>query len=107
MSTKVDCTLYYADWCTHCVNFKPEWEKLKQKIKQSNGKYNDISLTIAEYESKQIPNNTKINGKDIQGFPTIKVSVNKNGIIKEFDYNGKRNSDALFYYMSQGVLKHV
>jgi hypothetical protein len=26
-------TLYYANWCGHCRNFKPEWEKVKREMR--------------------------------------------------------------------------
>jgi thiol-disulfide isomerase/thioredoxin len=27
-------TLYYANWCGHCRNFKPEWEKIKREMRE-------------------------------------------------------------------------
>jgi len=108
MTIHVDTTLYYATWCGHCVHFKPEWEKLKKKIKSLNGKFNNIALTLHEYESENMPKNARINGQEIQGFPTIKVTVTKNGgNTQEFDYNGKRDSEHLFYYITNEAIKHI
>ena len=32
MSKSLSVTLYYADWCGHCNDFKPEWKKLNENI---------------------------------------------------------------------------
>ena len=51
---------YHADWCGHCQNFKPEWDKIKQQ-------YGNV-LDFADYEHKQIPKETL---KNLYAFPTI------------------------------------
>jgi len=107
MTIKVDCTLYYANWCGHCNTFKPQWNLLKEKIKQCNGTHNGIKLTINEYESAKIPANTRINGQELMGFPTIKVTVVKDGNTHEFDYNGKRNAETLFDYLTNTVFQSI
>lgn len=51
---------YHADWCGHCQNVKPEWEKIK--LQYGN------TIDFADYEHKQIPKETL---KHLYAFPTI------------------------------------
>ena len=30
-----EVVLYYADWCPHCHNFMPEWQKLTQMLNKN------------------------------------------------------------------------
>jgi thiol-disulfide isomerase/thioredoxin len=61
-------TLYHADWCGHCQNFKPTWKKIKDWAK-------DNSVRTYEYEDTK--NNQEVKNAGITGFPTI--IINKNG----------------------------
>ena len=75
-------TLYYANWCGHCQQFKPEWSKVVQKARK-NG------IKTAEYEHGKNPD--KIKEADIRGFPTIRIA--KGG--SSFDYDGERIADKI------------
>jgi len=35
---RVDIYFFFADWCPHCVNAKPEWEKFKKEYNQQQQK---------------------------------------------------------------------
>lgn len=64
--------LYYADWCHHCVEFKPIWNKLKNNYKNIN--FIDINCT-----DKQ-PNLIFING-----YPTIALFDSNNKHIENYE----------------------
>ena len=57
--------LYYADWCGHCKDMKPEWHKTVEQLKASR------NIHVGEIESSLIPNLT--HKPEIAGFPTIKM----------------------------------
>ena len=65
--------LYYANWCGHCVSFKPEWHKLVKELKH----YNDMrTFNIGEIEHSHLE---KFPEKSVQAFPSIKLyKFNKN-----------------------------
>lgn len=78
----VEVTLYYANWCGHCIRFKPDWEIIKNNMKGMN------NVKFFEFEDKDMKNGgATINGEPISGFPTIKVKLNANGKTKEYDYS--------------------
>ena len=57
--------LYYADWCGHCVRFKPEWAKFKSEIARKHPNL----CTVAEVEQSHLSN---VPAAQVQGYPTIK-----------------------------------
>jgi thiol-disulfide isomerase/thioredoxin len=89
----INVTLYHANWCGHCQEFMPEWKNFEKKIK-SNG---NVKIQAIEESTLSRDNMPKINGKDIRGFPTIKISKGN----KEIDYNGERTANALSEYLDK------
>lgn len=57
--------LYYADWCGHCVRFKPEWAKFKSQMARKHPNM----CTVAEVEQSHLNN---VPSAQVQGYPTIK-----------------------------------
>jgi thiol-disulfide isomerase/thioredoxin len=57
--------LYYADWCGHCVRFKPEWAKFKSEMARKHPNL----CTVAEVEQSHLSN---VPAAQVQGYPTIK-----------------------------------
>ena len=74
--SKAKIILFKADWCGHCQNFLPKWEKLQNKYKN---KYN-----FETYDSDK--NQDIANKYKIQGYPTLYIEKNN----KSKEYNGKR-----------------
>lgn len=89
--------LFHAEWCGHCVDFKPTWEKMKENKDAWK------NIDFEEYESgvlSTLPEKLKtINGESIEGFPTIKIKVFE----KEYNYRGPRDQDKIFGF----VLDHL
>jgi len=75
-------TLYHAVWCGHCVNFQPEWEKLKQLAKEKN-------IKTESYEAEQDKDVMQKDG--IRAFPTIMLQINDDKI----EYVGERTADKI------------
>jgi len=89
----VNITLYYANWCGHCINFKPEWNKLKDTI-GGNSMYSNIETK----EFEQTKDNDIMEKEGIKGYPTIRINGK--------DYNGERSVSAILEKAieeSQGV----
>lgn len=87
----VELTLYHANWCGHCQEFKPVWNKVKLENKNQNIKF--IDLEESELDKDKLP---KIGRQTIRGFPTIKI--NDNGM--EYEYNGKRTYKAFSKFIN-------
>lgn len=84
-NNKTKVTLYKAEWCGHCNQFKPEWEKLKNKYTKV-----DYQTLDADENSSEIPNT-------IKGFPTIMIEQNGN----EQEYVGQRKADAIESFLEK------
>jgi len=90
-----DLYLFTADWCPYSKKAKPIWEKTKQ---QFNGKnINNTSLRFIELDGekneKEMENfeNNFLNGKKIDGFPSIYMVKNDQVI----EYEAKPNTEIL------------
>ena len=94
MSKSANVTLYHANACKHCVDFMPEWEKLIEK--------NIDNISCKSYEASQIEaQNATVNGNPLLGYPTIKITIDKNGKKSEIDYMGKRRADEIINFISE------
>lgn len=93
MSKPIVITLYHADWCKHCRDFMPIWETMKTNEKAKR------NIGYIEYESeeiKELPEKMrKVDGKEIEGFPTIKITIDG----KEYNYMDKRDADTIYRFI--------
>ena len=80
-SVNKELLLFKANWCGHCKNFMPIWDKVS---KDSN-----INIKFTTYDSDQ--NKSEIANYNISGFPTIMYKVNN----KLIEYNGSRDETSL------------
>ena len=62
MTAKV--VLYYAEWCPHCHNFMPEWNKLTKML-------NNNGIKTEQYDYAKNP--APADKENVGGFPTIKL----------------------------------
>lgn len=87
-SDKPAMIFFYAPWCGHCKNAKPEFEKLMQIAK---GKAHMIDCD----ENKEIAQKY-----GVQGFPTIRYYSKgpKNGNPRE--YQGNRTAEDMIQFMN-------
>jgi len=58
--------LFKADWCPHCQNFMPIWNKMKNKYD------NKVQFKTIDSEKHR----AEIKKHNIEGFPTIKNNIN-------------------------------
>ncbi len=76
---KITIMLFKADWCGHCKNFKPTWDKVSEIY---NKKYNFIVYDADKQREK-------FEEYKVEAFPTILV---KNGA-QTIQYDGDRSFD--------------
>lgn len=75
---------FYADWCGHCVNFRPTY----------NTASNAVGSLINFYQFNEKKSDEVLTAFKVKAFPTIFL-INKNGkVIKE--YKGPRDSEHSF-----------
>jgi len=92
----------YANWCGHCKALKPEWEKLKNHLKDNkNISFHEVESEDSDKEHRlnEFSKKTKRGEKiSIRGFPMILRF--ENGEMTE--YNGERSAGKL----AKWVTKH-
>jgi hypothetical protein len=95
MEKKMKMTLYHAEWCGHCVSFLPEWQRFKNESKTLFKNKVDVS----DIESSNIKGDVTIAGKQLEGFPTVKVEFDG----QEFEYKGKRTYAGLSDFVKNRI----
>ena len=88
MKDKPIMVLFYADYCGHCKDMKPEWNKFVSSIQKKYTSKHPPML-IASINNEAMP---FIEGhKEIKGFPSI-FSLKPNGE-KHQEFNGSRTAN--------------
>jgi len=77
---KINIKLYFADWCPHCVDFKPIWNKLK--LTHGN-LYNFEDIDCTNYNP---------NLPFVTGLPTISVFDSNNNHIENYELDRTFNA---------------
>ena len=85
--------LFYADWCPHCVEFKPKFQKAMSKMDGQKGKTGKkLKFVLVDCEEfKELAKEF-----DVSGYPTVKL-IDGKGTSKE--YNGERTIEGLQKYL--------
>lgn len=89
---------FYADWCPHCKNAKPHWDRLSKEYdgKQINKyllKFTKIDCSNTDDDStKQM-----LEKYQVEGFPTIKL-LKGNQVI---EYDAKPNYQTLLGFLKE------
>ena len=90
---------YSAEWCGHCVQFQPDWQKLVatygERLEQKGIKLLEIDYNDLKSIEK------KIGSQDVQGFPTIRIVDNKRKVVNT--YQGNRDVPTLYKYALKNV----
>lgn len=93
---KYGMMLIWADWCGHCIRFKPEYIKLSEMLNSERATFPMYSI-----ESTDIDNGNEQFKKNLnfRGFPTIKF-VDPSGKILG-DYTGSRETGSILKAICQ------
>ena len=86
-------TMYYADWCPHCKDAKPEFDTL---VKKSPVTVGDKTCKIRMISSDENPEIMKAKG--VKGFPTFKLETVDG---KDVEYPGARNTDGYLAFINE------
>jgi thiol-disulfide isomerase/thioredoxin len=96
---RVDVYFFYADWCPHCVNAKPEWDKFKDEY---NGKHIGKLNIICTPKDCSETSEAKLNKDeyDVESYPTIKVYIDKD-MKNPIEYDAKITHDRLKMFIEE------
>ena len=86
-------TMYYADWCPHCKDAKPEFKKLVDTSPVTVG---DKTCKIRMISSEENPEIMKAKG--VKGFPTFQLETVDG---KTVEYPGARNTDGYLAFINE------
>lgn len=107
----IETTLYYANWCGHCTEFKPLWDDFEKKIEKFNSRGHNLTIIAKKYEDSELEKEgitPTINGVNIRGYPTVSVTItDKKGKKIEYEYSGKRDTESLYDYITKEAVNKL
>ena len=87
--------LYYVDWCPHCRDFKPIWEKLTNLVNNNPS----LNVTLVKINCQEQPELCQRDG--VSGYPTLKLKKGNGDVI---EYNsGDRSMGSLIQFLKNNL----
>lgn len=94
-SGEIVVALFYADWCPHCVDFKPHYKKAMSNL--NGNTYEGKKLRFEMVDCEAYKSVSKKYG--VSGFPTVKI-LKSNSTTDIEEYSGDRSYEGLSEYFS-------
>ena len=79
--------LFKAEWCPHCVGFKPTWTKIQDELKDN--------INFVTYDADEHKN--EIEKYKIDGFPTLILKLHD----KAVEYVGNRDEKSIKEFIKE------
>lgn len=89
-----DILFFYADWCPHCKQAKPEWSKFKEEYSEKVVNGYKLNLVDVNCTSELGEPGELIKTYNVEGFPSVKMKAN--GKIIDFDAKVTKDNLTLF-----------
>ena len=83
---------FYVDWCPHCQDAKPEWEKFARKCPKTIGRLN---LRCESINAEQNSEMAKV--YSVQSYPTFILETDG----MKTEYSGDRNAEAFLEWIRE------
>ena len=89
----INFVLFYANWCPHCQQIEPVWDKLTTDL---HGEMMEgVRVNVMKFDCAKKKHERKCSANDVSSYPTIKLFT-KN---KTKEYEGKRDYESFEEYL--------
>jgi len=84
-SSPVELMMFSVDWCPHCKQASPEWQKISEEYSATNSQINGrkVIFTLVNCTEETPDIEKQLKQYNIEGYPTIKLL--KDGQIINFE----------------------
>lgn len=105
-NNKPTLVMVYADWCPHCVHFKPEVQKIADEMNTKEGKANIAAIRADgkfSEEEKMLAKRVRdiFGDKGFRGFPHVSF-FDKDGKFKA-NFEDERTAEALKKFIESNL----
>ena len=94
VSSQKSLVLFYADWCGHCKNFMPTWDKISKTVNENKSGAKLIKVECGKPQENE-GHKMIMEKYSIEGYPTIKYFENGNAK----DYEGPRTEEGIVEFL--------
>ena len=87
---------FFADWCPHCVTFKPKFEEAQERSEKLN-----LPVVWHTFKDDTKDGRAAMKEYEVKGFPSIRMYLCKTDQV--VTYTGKRTSEALLEFVESYI----
>jgi thiol-disulfide isomerase/thioredoxin len=91
----------YSNHCGYCVDMKPAWNELLNKLENINGNFQ-----VVDFENSIQSAAPWEEIKNVQGVPAIMILENGRKVV-DGDYDGERTTDAMFEFVKTNLINKM